>query len=982
MLLFGLEKDETDMDAFGREIQRMEKLVDDLWRVSLIPILKSFEIPDAPLLDHWLPASRTVPCLMGLTTGHPELTGQGRAIITSDLVLFSESAGFARTRSRWYRLGKKSNGGGNFNNSALKDIDMETRMFRYLLARLRHEAWRRSIRVAIDAGFVDEKEKSIDDSAMRIYHSRSAIPDSRMRNFKSLLCHLNVNRNKAIATGKFDDDELPEDDAWSGRWEEPDPGSRKLTGYRPGSQSPRDQTAAMSTISRRREPRPTCEQSTENGSILHRIRAAGRLLSPVDVATTLLVTKAIEELGFSAAEASAKLSEPGLVISVFGGVEGFEASFMSLIKRGIFGPPSVALVDGTTIGKSGSFVYPKRTAVSRQVIMFPGSETDAKYADLADWQLGKAAELGVPVLGVTEGTALLPERMLPASSLLLVTGPLTSSIVGETIALVLGATAQDTLEDRCCALLTLTDLALAIRPGAAPGDATSILQELALSRTGDQSAKSGASGIPGTNQNTKTLHDSGGRYRKPIHSGSEIIQPQHVADAKHTVPSIETLAGYGEAKTWAMNLKVDLDLWKAGKTPWADLSSKILLCGPPGTGKTLFAKALTNSLGIPLYVTSVGIWLEAGHLHDVLERMHAVFAEARAASPCILFIDEIDGIGRRRAAGRGTSDLWNNVVTRLLELLNGTVKSTGVVIVGATNNQELIDRALLRSGRLGKPITIPLPDVDALAEILRFHLAGDMKNGAASCDAKSGPTPLALDSDMAAIRRLAGLAIGKTGADIEHVVHEARQAARRDQRPFTIADVEARLGKDKPTKTDAIRKLSAIHEAGHAIACLAFGWKTIKAITINGSEGRCYLETSDAIDDGSAQAVCDGIVTWLAGRAAEEVLLGHVSRGSGGSSESDLAKATEMACSLETSYGFNAEHPLLYLGSIEPFSLLAGRQDIAYAVNERLEACYEIAKDLIGRNRDAVNGLAAMLLEHETLEGAMLRNALDGLIIL
>ena len=185
---------------------------------------------------------------------------------------------------------------------------------------------------------------------------------------------------------------------------------------------------------------------------------------------------------------------------------------------------------------------------------------------------------------------------------------------------------------------------------------------------------------------------------------------------------VETLAGYGDAKTWAMNLKEDLDQWKAGQIPWTELSSRILLCGPPGTGKTLFAKALTHTLGIPLYATSVGIWLEAGHLGDVLERMRAAFAEAKSAAPCILFIDETDGIGGRRSGDKDSSDFWNNVITRLLELLDGTVKSTGVIIVGATNKPDMIDPALLRSGRLEKRVTIPLPDIDALAEILRFHV--------------------------------------------------------------------------------------------------------------------------------------------------------------------------------------------------------------------------------------------------------------------
>lgn len=112
MLLFGRERGETDMNAVGREIQRYEQLIDDLWRVTLAPLCKSLDSIDAPLLDYWQLASRTVPCLMGLSTGHPKLTGEGRPIITSDLILFSESASLARTQSRWYRLGRKIDDGG------------------------------------------------------------------------------------------------------------------------------------------------------------------------------------------------------------------------------------------------------------------------------------------------------------------------------------------------------------------------------------------------------------------------------------------------------------------------------------------------------------------------------------------------------------------------------------------------------------------------------------------------------------------------------------------------------------------------------------------------------------------------------------------------------------------------------------------------------------------------------------------------------
>ena len=236
-----------------------------------------------------------------------------------------------------------------------------------------------------------------------------------MRKFESLLSRFDANQNKCTATPECDDLESLDSRAWSGTWMEPDVGTKKLTGYRPGTHWRDEPTANMSTIVKQNTSQSVYGQTNPNSSILHRIRSAGRLLSPVDVATVVLVTKAIEKLDLPLNELTAMLSDPGLIVSVFGGVEGFERSFKSLLKRGIFGPPAVAPVDGTTIGKHGQFVFPKEAANTRQVIMFLGSETDPKYAVLADWQLGGAAELGVPVLGVTEETALLPGRMLPAS---------------------------------------------------------------------------------------------------------------------------------------------------------------------------------------------------------------------------------------------------------------------------------------------------------------------------------------------------------------------------------------------------------------------------------------------------------------------------------------------------------------------------------------------------------------------------------------
>jgi SpoVK/Ycf46/Vps4 family AAA+-type ATPase len=157
------------------------------------------------------------------------------------------------------------------------------------------------------------------------------------------------------------------------------------------------------------------------------------------------------------------------------------------------------------------------------------------------------------------------------------------------------------------------------------------------------------------------------------------------------------------------------------------MSVKLLLSGPPGTGKTTFATALCNSLQVPLVVTSVSTWLKGGHLNDVIDKMAKTFAEARALAPSILFIDEIDGIGKRQPAEREYADYWNAVVNKALELLDGAVKSEGLIIVGATNRPEQIGDGIKRSGRLETHIEIPRPDIAAFADIFAHHLGSDVE---------------------------------------------------------------------------------------------------------------------------------------------------------------------------------------------------------------------------------------------------------------
>ena len=196
---------------------------------------------------------------------------------------------------------------------------------------------------------------------------------------------------------------------------------------------------------------------------------------------------------------------------------------------------------------------------------------------------------------------------------------------------------------------------------------------------------------------------------------------------------VENLSGYGDAQQWAIDLKQDLDAWQNGEVDWSELSTRLLLSGPPGTGKTTYARALCNTLRIPLVSTSVARWLEASNLGDVLAAISATFKYANANSPCILFIDEIDNIGSRNGGASQSNnyknnDYWSSLINRLLELLDGVAKTDGVIILGATNRPDKIDPALLRSGRLEKHIIIPPPNAEALVGIIAHHLGHDLND--------------------------------------------------------------------------------------------------------------------------------------------------------------------------------------------------------------------------------------------------------------
>ena len=521
-----------------------------------------------------------------------------------------------------------------------------------------------------------------------------------------------------------------------------------------------------------------------------------------------------------------------------------------------------------------------------------------------------------------------------------------------------------------------------------------------------------------------------------VEGGTENVSGD-AATEKAAFLRVETLAGYGAAKDWALDLKTDLDLWRDGKLPWSEMSTRLLLSGPPGTGKTTFAKALCNSLQVPLLVTSVSTWLEPSHLGDVIRRMRMAFEEARDKAPVIIFIDEIDGIGKRQNSDREYADYWNSVVNRMLELVDGAVKTEGVIIIGATNRPQDIDAALLRSGRLERQIEIPLPDVTALTGIIRHHLGDDLdgviatapdalssrKAAGATPPPKPGtpprpkpkpedskPTPDAATSPKpggsktvkarearatgtraetvrqdgkplpdpdVVLRPLAVKALGRSGADIERLVRQVRQTARREQRSITWPDLDAALGEGRPRRSAEHKRQIAVHEAGHAVVRHVLGEGDVEYLSIDRAFGGLTIaRLREDID--SEERLGRLLAINLAGRAAEETVCGLVSAGSGGAADSDLAKATDMALAMETRLGFGADQPLLHLDLGEPGTALGWRPDLAARVDARLEAAYAEARRLIGEHRDRLERLADALVAAGTLEGDAIAQLLDG----
>ncbi|WP_176722003.1 AAA family ATPase [Bradyrhizobium sp. LMTR 3] len=360
-----------------------------------------------------------------------------------------------------------------------------------------------------------------------------------------------------------------------------------------------------------------------------------------------------------------------------------------------------------------------------------------------------------------------------------------------------------------------------------------------------------------------------------------------VAVEKPTSPRLTDLFGMDAARQFGESLSLDLKDYKGGKIRWSDIDPGCLFYGPPGTGKTTVARAIAAHCQVGFIATSYAAWTKGESSTDTISQIKETFEVARKNAPCIVFIDEIDSFPRR---GYGAH---NAAVFTLLTnaLLTEVGSSRGVVVIAACNDISNLDPALMRSGRLDQAIEVPLPSPNDLAGIVRYCLGAD----AHRC------------SD---IDRLALLCVGKSGADIAKMVRKARRIARARKMPLSDEHLELAITEELLKLSPAQRRVIAVHEAGHA--AIAYRQKPDSEIVVS----LASAAAARSIDhDGalkSREEIEAEMIVLLAGRAAEEVLLGQVTGGAGGTENSDLARASRMALEGIARRGMSAQGHLFW----------------------------------------------------------------------
>ncbi|MBP3603425.1 MAG: ATP-dependent zinc metalloprotease FtsH [Lachnospiraceae bacterium] len=402
----------------------------------------------------------------------------------------------------------------------------------------------------------------------------------------------------------------------------------------------------------------------------------------------------------------------------------------------------------------------------------------------------------------------------------------------------------------------------------------------------------------------------------------------------------------------------------------ARIPKGVLLEGAPGTGKTLLAKAIAGEAGVPFFSISGSDFVEM-FVGVGASRVRDLFEEAKKHAPCIVFIDEIDAVARRRGTGMGGGhDEREQTLNQLLVEMDGFGVNEGIIVMAATNRVDILDPAIMRPGRFDRKISVNRPDVGGREEILKVHA----KN-----------KPLAEDVDL---KQIAQTTAGFTGADLENLLNEASIGAAKDDRAFVKQEdikkafIKVGIGAEKKSRiiSDKEKKITAYHEAGHAILFHVLpdvGPVYTVSIIPTGLGAAGYtmpLPEKDEMFITKGQMLQDIMVS-LGGRIAEEIIFGDITTGA----SSDIKKATKAARNMVTRYGMSENIGVIDYGSDDD-EVFIGR-DLAHAKNHSelvageidkeikniIDDCYKKAKDIITENMDILHKCADLLIEKEKI---------------
>jgi cell division protease FtsH len=440
------------------------------------------------------------------------------------------------------------------------------------------------------------------------------------------------------------------------------------------------------------------------------------------------------------------------------------------------------------------------------------------------------------------------------------------------------------------------------------------------------------------------------------------------------------VAGVDEAVEELHEIKEFLENPKKFQALGARIPKGVLLYGPPGTGKTLLARAVAGEAGVPFFSISGSDFVEM-FVGVGASRVRDLFEQAKQNSPCIIFMDEIDAVGRHRGAGLGGGhDEREQTLNQLLVEMDGFEAKDNIIMIAATNRPDILDPALLRPGRFDRQITVDRPDRKGRAKILEVHTRGKPLARGIDVDALAGQTP------------------GFTGADLANLVNEAALlAARTGKREITQVELEEGImrviaGPEKKTRvmSDKERRITAYHEMGHAIVghFLEHADPVHKISVVSRGQALGYtisLPQEDKFLTTRAE-LADTMAMTLGGRAAEEIVFDEITTGA----SNDLEKVTQTAKQMVMRFGmseklgprvFGHEHAQPFLGrefSSEPDYSDEIAREIDDEIRRIVESAHQCAKDILTEHRESLGRISEILVKRETIEKSQFEALLDG----